>query len=324
MSRVHDGVVPQREQHVDNRPHQDLVIASGEVGSTDGSGKQRVPNKQVAIHLQADTALAMPRRVMHADLDVAEADRRPVVERVDGRLPADRDAEHLALLYRALIQGEVVLVQMNRHTVRPLRHIDAADVIEVRVREQDVLDVDLEGVHNLEELIDLVAGVDDDSLARALARHDETVLMEGRNRPRFENHPYTLQRVRCSSHVVPCNLPAMILCVVDDLLFSVKISTAAKALGVEISFERNADNVVSRVLEKAPTLVIFDLNSTKLRPMDAIAAMKADAGLRAIPTLGYVSHVQTETINLARQAGVDQVLARSAFVEQLGGILTRA
>jgi hypothetical protein len=45
---------------------------------------------------------------------------------------------------------------------------------------------------------------------------------------------------------------------------------------------------------------------------------------RAIPTLGYVSHVQTETINLARQAGVDQVLARSAFVEQLGGILTRA
>lgn len=116
----------------------------------------------------------------------------------------------------------------------------------------------------------------------------------------------------------------MILCVVDDLLFSVKISTAAKALGVEVSFERNADNVVSRVLEKAPTLVIFDLNSTKLRPMDAIAAMKADAGLRAIPTLGYVSHVQTETINLARQAGVDQVLARSAFVEQLGGILTRA
>ena len=116
----------------------------------------------------------------------------------------------------------------------------------------------------------------------------------------------------------------MILCVVDDLLFSVKISTAAKALGVEVYFERNADSVVSRVREKAPTLVIFDLNSTKLRPMDAIGAMKADAGLRAIPTLGYVSHVQTETINLARQAGVDQVLARSAFVEQLGGILTRA
>ncbi|MSO45248.1 MAG: response regulator [Acidobacteria bacterium] len=116
----------------------------------------------------------------------------------------------------------------------------------------------------------------------------------------------------------------MILCVVDDLLFSVKISTAAKALGVEVYFERNADQVVPRVREKAPVLVIFDLNSAKLRPMDAIVAIKADAGLRAIRTLGYVSHVQTETIGMARKAGVDQVLARSAFVEQLGEILTSA
>jgi hypothetical protein len=31
----------------------------------------------------------------------------------------------------------------------------------------------------------------------------------------------------------------MILCVVDDLIFSVKISTAAKAVGAETYFERN-------------------------------------------------------------------------------------
>lgn len=117
---------------------------------------------------------------------------------------------------------------------------------------------------------------------------------------------------------------AMVLCVVDDLLFSVKISTAAKALGVETYFERAADMIVPRVRERQPSLVIFDLNSSKLRPMDAIAAMKDDAALRAIPTLGYVSHVQTETINMARKAGVDQVLARSAFVERLGEILTSA
>ena len=116
----------------------------------------------------------------------------------------------------------------------------------------------------------------------------------------------------------------MILCVVDDLLFSVKISTAAKALGVETSFERAADMVLPRIREQRPSLVIFDLNSAKLRPMEAIAALKADAELRAIPTLGYVSHVQTETINAARQAGIGQVLARSAFAERLGEILTSA
>jgi len=114
----------------------------------------------------------------------------------------------------------------------------------------------------------------------------------------------------------------MVLCVVDDLLFSVKISTAAKALGVDIYFERKGDDVLPRIREQQPHLVIFDLNSSKLRPMDAIAAMKEDPALCGIRTLGYASHVQTDTINAARKAGVDQVLARSAFAEKLGEILT--
>ena len=114
----------------------------------------------------------------------------------------------------------------------------------------------------------------------------------------------------------------MILCVVDDLIFSIKISTAAKALGVDMYFERSADQVVPRIREKKPTLVILDLNSAKLRPLDVIAQLKADAELKGIHTLGYVSHVQTDVIAAARQAGIDEVLARSAFSEQLGQILT--
>jgi PleD family two-component response regulator len=113
----------------------------------------------------------------------------------------------------------------------------------------------------------------------------------------------------------------MILCIVDDLIFSVKISTAAKALGAPVFFERSPEMVLPRIREKLPTLVIFDLNSAKLRPLDAIAQMKADPELRGIRTLGYVSHVQTDVISAARSAGVDEVLARSAFSEKLGHIL---
>ena len=116
----------------------------------------------------------------------------------------------------------------------------------------------------------------------------------------------------------------MILCAVDDLIFSIKISTAAKALDVDIYFERSADQVVPRVREKQPSLVILDLNSSKLRPMEVITALKADPDLKGIQTLGYVSHVQTETIEAARNAGIDQVLARSAFSDRLGEILTSA
>ncbi|HEY7185073.1 MAG TPA: hypothetical protein VH436_00930 [Vicinamibacterales bacterium] len=116
----------------------------------------------------------------------------------------------------------------------------------------------------------------------------------------------------------------MIVCAIDDLLFSIKIKEVAKHRGVELYFERSADRIVDTVRAKQPSLVIFDLNSAKLAPMDAIKAIKADGSLKDVKTLGYVSHVDSATIAAAREAGVDEVLARSAFAAGLGEILTTA
>ena len=113
----------------------------------------------------------------------------------------------------------------------------------------------------------------------------------------------------------------MIVCVLDDLLFSVKISTAAKAIGADVYFERTPGMAAARIREKQPTLAIFDLNSSKLNPLGVIAALKADPLTRDIRTLGFVSHVQADTIAAAREAGIDEVLARSAFADRLGEIL---
>jgi DNA-binding NarL/FixJ family response regulator len=116
----------------------------------------------------------------------------------------------------------------------------------------------------------------------------------------------------------------MIVCALDDLLFSIKIKTAAKAVGADVYFERSAAQLLATIREKRPSLVIFDLNSARMQPMETIAAMKGDPELSGIRTLGYVSHVDSATIDAARQAGIDQVLARSAFVDRLAGILTGA
>jgi PleD family two-component response regulator len=116
----------------------------------------------------------------------------------------------------------------------------------------------------------------------------------------------------------------MVLCLVDDLIFSIKISTAAKGLGVPIFFERSADMALQRIEEKQPWLVIFDLNSSKMRPLEIISQMKANPATKTVRTLGYVSHVQTDVIAAARAAGIDEVLARSAFADRLGTILTGA
>ena len=113
----------------------------------------------------------------------------------------------------------------------------------------------------------------------------------------------------------------MIVCVLDDLLFSVKISTAAKATGADVYFERTPGMAFARVKERQPSLVIFDLNSARLNPLGVIAELKSDPLTREIKTLGFVSHVQADTIAAARAAGIDEVLARSAFSAQLGEIL---
>jgi CheY-like chemotaxis protein len=116
----------------------------------------------------------------------------------------------------------------------------------------------------------------------------------------------------------------MILCAVDDLIFSIKIKTAATGVGATVFFERDPDVVLARIREKQPSLVILDLNSAKMRPLDLVAAIKADPDLRSVRTLGYVSHVQTDLIAAARAASIDEVLARSAFSDRLGEILTSA
>jgi len=111
---------------------------------------------------------------------------------------------------------------------------------------------------------------------------------------------------------------------VDDLMFASRIASAAKALGVAIAFARSPEAIVEAVRTQAPRLVILDLNSIKVRPLEAVAALKADAALAGVPTVGFVSHVQAELIAQARDAGVDQVLARSAFVTQLPRLLQGA
>jgi PleD family two-component response regulator len=113
----------------------------------------------------------------------------------------------------------------------------------------------------------------------------------------------------------------MVLAAVDDLMLSSRISTAARAAGVEVRFARSPEAVLAAARESAPSLVILDLNSARLRPLETVAALKREPALAGVPTLGFVSHVDTATIAGARDAGVDRVLARSAFVQQLPALL---
>ena len=113
----------------------------------------------------------------------------------------------------------------------------------------------------------------------------------------------------------------MILAILDDLLFTSKIRSTAKQIGAPLLVAKSRDAALAEMRANPPSLVIFDLNNPRTDPLGIVASMKDDATLAGIHTVGFVSHVQTELIEAARQAGVDHVMARSMFAERLPQIL---
>jgi PleD family two-component response regulator len=115
----------------------------------------------------------------------------------------------------------------------------------------------------------------------------------------------------------------MVLAVVDDLMFASKIRSTASQLGIQLAFARSSGDALAAMRKDKPSVVILDLNNPRTDPLGIVAAMQRDPALAAIPTVGYASHVDAALIATARQTGVAEVLARSAFTTRLAEILSR-
>jgi len=113
----------------------------------------------------------------------------------------------------------------------------------------------------------------------------------------------------------------MVIAVVDDLLFGSKIRAAAKAAGATISFARGRDAVAGAVRDNAPELILIDLEGQSGDAIEMIRLIRAEAGAGA-RIVGFGSHVNVERLEAAKQAGCDQALARSAFVNILPRLLS--
>ena len=115
-------------------------------------------------------------------------------------------------------------------------------------------------------------------------------------------------------------MAANIVALVDDLFFLAKIQETAKVVGatvVKVDTTRGS----AAIAEAQPEAIILDLGSRSLPAVDWIRTLKADPATRAIPIIGFVSHVQEQIIADARAAGCDSVMARSAFTQQLPNLL---
>ncbi len=116
----------------------------------------------------------------------------------------------------------------------------------------------------------------------------------------------------------------LVLAVLDNLFFVAKIKEAALQAGLRLETARSVAPALAKVKAARPVIILLDLDATACQPFDLIRQLKSDEALRAIPLLGFVSHVNTGVQEQARQAGCDRVLARSVFSRDLPRLLKEA
>ncbi len=115
-------------------------------------------------------------------------------------------------------------------------------------------------------------------------------------------------------------MSGVVIVVVDDMFFASKIRAVAEAVGVPISFPRSKEALLEKAAEAR--LILVDLHHQKIDALVLARELKADERLRAIPVVGFFSHVETELQRNALAAGFDQVIPRSVFARDLPKILS--
>ncbi len=109
-----------------------------------------------------------------------------------------------------------------------------------------------------------------------------------------------------------------VLVFVSDLIFSTRITAAARDVGVPAKVVRRLDDLAAQLGTGQHDLLLVDLNAEG----DPLAAIEAARQATEPPRImAYVSHVEVELAEAARRIGADLVLPRSAFVARLCELL---
>jgi len=114
-----------------------------------------------------------------------------------------------------------------------------------------------------------------------------------------------------------------VIALVDDLMFLSRIREAARATGVEVLSARSTADVVAAA-RGGGRLVLVDADSTRLPWEQALAALRAEPALAAVPAVAFASHVHPERVAAASAAGASRVLSRGTFVRDLPTLLAAA
>ena len=111
---------------------------------------------------------------------------------------------------------------------------------------------------------------------------------------------------------------------IDDLFFQAKLHETAKLTGVTLETVSTGEQLVKSAAANPAALIIVDLNARQgaLEARSNRIAAKGSGNRRRV--IAFLSHVQTELAEKAREAGCQEVMPRSKFTQNLAAILCEA
>ena len=112
-----------------------------------------------------------------------------------------------------------------------------------------------------------------------------------------------------------------VLALVDDLFFQAKMLETAKQMNVQLRTFSSAGALLAESVKTPPHLVIVDLNA-KDHPVETISSLQRQSP--PPPLVAFLSHVQLDLAQRAREAGCENVMPRSKFTHDLATILLQA
>lgn len=104
-----------------------------------------------------------------------------------------------------------------------------------------------------------------------------------------------------------------IIALVPDLMLSVRIEAVARRAGRLVETAASEAEALARLSAGSATLLIIDLATPGL-DLDRLAEAARDAG---VPVLGFFPHVNVETRRAALRSGIERVIPRRKFLEDL-------
>lgn len=117
--------------------------------------------------------------------------------------------------------------------------------------------------------------------------------------------------------------PRRVALIDDNLLFSSQIGAGLAQLGLPADVIGSPGGAVERLAAAPPAVILVNLSSDRLRPLELVRAIKEEPRLAGVPVIGFTGHTEQARIEAGRAAGCDRVVANSAVSGDLRAVLAR-